>query len=208
MRSCPACAAPVEIPPDVVVVVCSYCDQTLLVERGVLTDSGVAGGLLGIASPLTPGATGTLRGMPFWVRGRARFAWVQGAVTSFDPKDAEGEYEEWLLEVDGTPVWLEQDEGEWLTRARETIRDPLPPASAMRPGTTVVLEGKPWLVTERGAARVLGVQGVLDLRVLPGDVFQYFDAVSEGRAFSVERIGSSAWLLAGGPLDPSELVVS
>lgn len=196
-----------EIPADAQIVVCPACDQTLLVDRGEVSDAGTKGGLSAIESVLKPGDTGVLRGVPFYVRGRVRFAWAQGLRTQLSADEQEGEYEEFLLEMDGMPVWLEQDEGEWFTRARDSIRDPLPPAERMTPGSVVTLDGERWLVTERGAAKALGVQGALDLRVMPGDVFQYFDAVADGRAISIERMGVSAWLLAGGPLDPSELQV-
>lgn len=90
---CPSCGAPVEVySATAAVVVCQYCNSTLLRSQDSLTDSGQKSALIEDYSPLQLFSSGSFRGEHFTLIGRCQISYERGTWNEWYAMLDTGEY--------------------------------------------------------------------------------------------------------------------
>lgn len=193
---CSTCGGQTElINRFVQVVVCSWCDQTLVLEGDAFRADGKTPRLQDLFASLATGAAGELDGRGFRVAGRIRFAWDRGY------------WDEWALQMDdGALAWLHEDEGELslLSPAASAVGVDL---DAARVGGRIPVEGGDAMVREKRVGRIEGGEGQIPRGVRFGQPFLYVDATRQGRLWMFERCGERVELFTGARIDTGALVV-
>jgi hypothetical protein len=137
---------------------------------------------------------GRLRGHPFRVLGRVRYG------------HEEGVWDEWYLAFDdGNAGWLEEEEGECILARMERLRTPAPPFEGARVGTQFDVNGHPFFVTERCRARVMGSEGQLFFKAIPGRPVNFVEGNVGGRIAFLEYTDDAIEFGVGEPLDRAEI---
>lgn len=131
-------------------VTCRSCGTNYL-RTGAdgLDRTGQSASLADYPSRLQVGARGTIKGKPFTVLGRIRYAYDAGF------------WEEWQIgyEDDAPPDWLEEDEGLWTLYRRGRVRGPVPPYEEVKVGSVINANNQQLFVTEKRKGRVVGSEG-------------------------------------------------
>jgi endogenous inhibitor of DNA gyrase (YacG/DUF329 family) len=102
--SCPSCGAPVEVySATAVMVVCPYCQSSLVRTDNALLDSGKKSAVIEDYSPLQLYTSGTYEGQPFTLIGRLQVQYDRGV------------WNEWHALLDnGRSAWLAESGGQYV----------------------------------------------------------------------------------------------
>lgn len=194
---CPSCAAEIEVDQTLAhLVVCRFCDSTVLLDDRVARLAGKMAALAVPRGPLFTGAAGTLDGKRFTVLGRIRYGYSAGL------------WDEWFLRFDdGTTGWISED-GEDLSF--EVLRER--PAlgllwQKLRPGGSVLVEQVSWHVDEKDVAVCEGGEGQLPFAIRAGRKVPFVE-LSRGQEFAtLEFEGEGARVFVGYRLDRQRLAL-
>ena len=137
--------------------VCSYCRSTVLRDGDTLRRIGISAELFDDHTPLQLGVTGKSGGAGFTLVGRVQYGYGGGAGERPD-----GTWNEWhALFDDGRSGWLSEDNDRYVLVFDIAPDRPPPPASELRAGETLSLEGIRWTIASVVEARALAAQGEL-----------------------------------------------
>ena len=201
---------------------CSFCRSTLLREGDALRRIGISAELFDDHSPLQLGVSGQHQGLAFTLVGRLQYRY------------ADGTWNEWHALFDGAAVgdaaprsaWLSEDNGAYVLAF--DAAPPLELASAaaalqnLRPGGSLVADGRTWSVASVQRASLLAAQGelpraprlageftVVDLRNTQGEVATLDDIDAAAPGWSIGRsVALSTLLLKGLKDGPAEATLA
>ena len=177
--SCPSCGAPVDFRSSAaLLVVCPFCRSTLIRKDMNLETLGRMADLLKDASPVQLLAQGCFRGKGFTVVGRVQMDYGQGT------------WNEWYLDYDGARQgWLGEAQGNYSVSEETAVKEALPPVERLAAGAKVLLNGKPYEVTDIQEARCVGGEGELPSRITPGFETTVVDLAGPGGSFATIDYG-------------------
>ncbi|MBI4861805.1 MAG: DUF4178 domain-containing protein [Candidatus Riflebacteria bacterium] len=172
--SCPSCGAPLEIKTkSAILLVCNYCDSTLMRKDLDLSLVGKMAELQEDGSPVQIGATGTYGGRPFEVIGRIQLEYSAGY------------WNEWYLHYkDGQTGWLGEGMGQYFVTTQATGPVEIPPHSSLRPGQSIRIGKERFAVAEVSEARCIAGQGELPFEVKTGYEAPVADLSGDGTRFA------------------------
>lgn len=193
---CPGCGGPTELRSrSIRVLVCSYCDQSIVLTPDGPTSQGKTAELVDMFTELSNGSAGRIGQQMFQVSGRVRFAWDQGY------------WDEWAIWLDdGTSGWLHEDEGELSLILPVPLDAPLSLAAA-RVGSRIAVNGREVYVREKRTAKVFGGEGQLPRAMWPGLELAYVDGSVGQEVWMLEQFGDTVELFVGRQLTDDELEV-
>jgi hypothetical protein len=182
---CPNCGAEVAFrSPALPARVCDHC-QTIVVRSGNEVEAiGKAAALPFDVSPIMIGTRGRIDGSGFDVIGRVRWGWTDGS------------WNEWLLLFDDmSNAWLGEAMGQYMLLRERPIGDLDDPAirklidgEEVPVGTTSMIDGEPFIVSDARPVTCLAAEGELPFRAPPGWTIFSVDFRSEsGRCASLQR---------------------
>lgn len=174
--NCGSCGAPLEIKSAYTKsVICPYCDTTNVIEDRGLNPEGKMAKLSEGFSIFSIGRTGKLKGRNFEVLGRLRYGYD------------EGYWDEWFLQFnDGQAGWVTEEEGECSIFTKDLITNPIENVNSLRVGQFVNVEGKKVFVTEIADCTILGGEGELHYKVIPGKELVHIEGNAGGKLVSIE----------------------
>lgn len=158
--NCPSCGAEVVFRSAAsIFAVCEYCQSTLVrSDTDELRNLGKMAALVEDRSPLQLGAEGQWQGVHFAVIGRMQQRYSQGT------------WNEWyLLFDDMRTAWLSEAAGEYVLSEAKVVNDPLPTRDSLHIEGRVLLEQRPWAVTNIEEATCIAGAGELPFPVSGGD---------------------------------------
>ncbi len=161
VANCPACGGPIEFSiGSSIVVICDHCRSVVARTDRALVDLGKVAALVDTGSPFRRDLPGKFHGVGFRLVGRTQME-----------HEAGGLWDEWYAAFDdGRWGWLAEAQGRfYLTFA--TPVGILPPANQIEVGGTL----GDFVVNEVGSARVVGGEGEIPWKVLPGTLYDYAD---------------------------------
>jgi ribosomal protein S27AE len=163
--ACPGCGAPVLFrSAQSTHAVCGYCHSTVVRQGEVLQRLGKLAELFDDHSPLQIGATGKHKGMGFVVVGRLQYQASQGPWT------------EWaLVQDDGQPASLSEDNGSYVYSRPRTVMRELPGPERFRLGATTAIDGKSYAVSQNDTATLRSAEGELPRLPEPGHGFAWVE---------------------------------
>jgi Domain of unknown function (DUF4178) len=191
--NCPSCGA--ALPQRLLaakMLVCSYCGETsfLNANRWELAGAGKAV-LADYGSMFAVGRRGLLDKKPFTVAGRLRLSYHGGF------------WDEWLLLFDNdAPGWLQEDEGNLtlFKEAKHVAEAHLPAYEGLRVGETIGVGGLDFFIMEKNPLKIVGGEGELPFRVVPGQAGAYAEGVAKGQPLSLEYLPGEVSFNLGTPL--------
>lgn len=194
---CPSCGAPLPVEHRFVrMVTCRYCDTVSELTDEGLNPAGKTAKLVPLPTQFFVGARGTLRGRPFEVLGRVRYAYDEGV------------WDEWYLAFeDGDAGWLEEDEGTYTLSRREKLRTPVPSFEEARVGSRFPVNDHVFFVTERVRARIQGSEGQLFYKAVPNRPVLFVDGNVGGREAYLEYTDDAIEFGTGEPVPRGDIVV-
>jgi ribosomal protein S27E len=178
---CPSCGAPVAFTAgSAQILVCESC-RTVIARKGpALEARGKIAAIVDTDSPLRLGIQGRHGGRGFRVVGHLQKDYGQGP------------WDEWFLELDdGSTAWLSESEGAWHLMTLSESKLEIDWAQ-LRPGATIAIEGKSWVVEEVGTARTVAAEGQLPADLNPNLEDRYVDATGPGGSFVTLDFGQRA----------------
>lgn len=195
--SCPNCGAPLELQHrSVKLTVCAYCQTASAIENDRADPLGKSATLIDDESFLRVGMVGQVRGRGFSIAGRLRFEYEDGY------------WDEWFtLFSDGTNGWIHDDEGDLTLLQKQTVTAPVPAFDSIRVGQKVQVGDQLVYIREKSTAEVLGGEGQLAMRVVPGAPIAYADGMANGQAVMLEWADDGLELCIGVEIDPDEIEV-
>ena len=179
---CPSCGGDLaDVNRFAHLVVCPYCESSLLLDEEVAKVSGKMAVLPAEESLLFVGATGRHQGIGFTVIGRVRYGYAQGY------------WDEWCLELeDGQSLaWLSEDGGELLWEVLAPIDAVTFEYANVCPGDWVPLGDGRYHIDEKQIAECEGAEGQLPFKVVLGEKCPFLDCTGTGGVATVE------WELSG-----------
>ena len=161
VASCPACGGPIEFTiGSSIVLVCDHCHSVVARTDRALEDLGKVAALVDTGSPFRRDLPGKYLGTGFRMVGRTQME-----------HEAGGLWDEWYAAFDdGRWGWLAEAQGRfYLTFA--TPAEGLPTSEQIELGGTL----GDLVVSEVGSAKVVGGEGEIPWRVVPGTSYDYAD---------------------------------
>ena len=205
--ACPNCGAPVDFrSPASAFAVCSFCKSTIVRDGDALRKIGESAELFDDHSPLQLGASGKYQGAGFTLVGRLQYRYTEGT------------WNEWHALFDGGKSgWLSEDNGRYVIAFDAPLSAAAPPATSLKAGAQLVVEGQGWTVASVNAAKLLAAQGELpyapnltrgfvisDLRNPRGEVGTLDYSEAGAPRWSVGRTVSISELAMSGLAEASE----
>jgi len=205
--ACPNCGAPVDFrSPASAFAVCSFCKSTIVRDGDALRKIGESAELFDDHSPLQLGASGKYQGAGFTLVGRLQYRYTEGT------------WNEWHALFDGGKSgWLSEDNGRYVIAFDAPLSAAAPPATSLKAGVQLVVEGQGWTVASVNAAKLLAAQGELpyapnltrgfvisDLRNPRGEVGTLDYSEAGAPRWSVGRTVSISELAMSGLAEASE----
>lgn len=172
-ENCPSCGAPLETrTKSAVLVICPYCDSTLLRKSEALENAGKMAQLQEDGSPLQVGVTGAWRGAGFEVVGRIQLEYDRGF------------WNEWYLQfLDGRYCWLGEGQGQYvMTEQMPGVA--APDQGALDVSDCLQLDGEMFTVSEVADVRCVSAAGELPSTVQAGYEARVVDLAGRGRRFA------------------------
>ncbi len=171
--NCPACGAPLELEYRFSqMVVCPYCDQTSHLAGEGLEAQGEKVKLSDYGSSFSVGATGTVFDIGFKVFGRIRFEYPDGF------------WDEWLLRLENEPekeYWLQEDEGDYILFEKSETLPENPDFASAKVGSAMRFGEFQIFISEKNTAKIVGGEGELPHRVIPGEQADFVDGIIYGK---------------------------
>ena len=188
--SCPACGAPHDVTnPGIVMSVCEYCGNAVVLDEGSAQDLGRQAILSEGFTRLYRGAVGTVFHKRFIAHGRARYSFGHGF------------WDEWFLEFDdGETAWMTEDNHELALQ--KAVENAMPDFASLVVGTRVDVADRTFHILEKGEASCIGVEGDLPRVVGVEQAFEYVDGSSADGLYalgveygdSTTRVFTGRWL--------------
>ena len=175
--TCPSCGNQInQITRSPQIVVCPACNTTNFLQNGKLEDVGKSAVLTDMPSIFAIGRTFRHKDWRFTPVGRVRYDY------------GDGWWDEWFVRSDnGTESWVSVDEGEIAieTLVQENLN--VPPFEKLSVGGVLVINRIRMTVIEKNTCTMVGAQGELPFRVVPGEKYGYVDLLGPKRAsFTIE----------------------
>ena len=161
VANCPACGGPIEFAiGSSIVVICDHCRSVVARTDRALEDLGKVAALVDTGTPFRRDLPGKFLGTGFRLVGRTQMEHQAG-----------GLWDEWYAAFDdGRWGWIAEAQGRfYLTFA--TAAEGLPSSEQIEVGGTL----GDLVVTEVGSAKVVGGEGEIPWRVVPGSSYDYAD---------------------------------
>lgn len=173
-QSCPSCGAPLEVKSRAaLLLVCAYCNSTLMRQEQALEDIGKMALLQEDGSPLQLGSRGEYAGKAFEVVGRIQLDY------------AAGYWNEWFLVFgDRREGWLGEGQGQYVVTFLLKNRHAAPSFKELFVGKSVTLDGQSFTVRELSKARCVAGAGELPFNVATGYDANLADLDGPGTAFA------------------------
>jgi len=193
--NCGSCGAPLEIKSAYTKsMVCPYCDTTNVIEDQGINPEGKMAKLAEAPGIFSVGRTGKLKNRKFEVLGRLRYGYDEGF------------WDEWFLEFDdGQSGWLTEEEGECSIFTKELITKPIENVDSIRVGQMVDVEGKRVFITEITDCWIMGGEGELHYRVVPGKKLVHYEGNAGGKLVSIELWPKELEVHTGEPISYSQI---
>lgn len=178
--NCPSCGASLQLKYRFSeMVVCGYCDQTSHLVNSTWQAKGDKVKLSDYGSLFFVGAEGSVKDQKFKVLGRLRYQYPDGF------------WDEWLLQFEQSPEiehWLQEDEGDYTLFVKSDILPEIHDFDTLKVGEKYPLGNKKLFISEKNTAQIVGGEGELPFRVIPGEQANYVDGiiVGEGVQTSLE----------------------
>jgi hypothetical protein len=171
--SCPSCGAPLEIKTRAAtLLVCAYCNSTLVRHEQKLEDIGKMALLAEDGSPLQIGARGVYRGVKFEVIGRLQLEYSAGY------------WNEWYATFDdGRTGWVGEGQGQYAITFQAATPRNMPQFENLKIGDTLKVGVEHFRVTEKSRARCIASQGELPFHVNSGYDAPVADVSGSGARF-------------------------
>jgi len=163
--SCPNCGAPVSFKTSIaVMVVCEYCDTTVVRSDLDIESLGKMAKLVPDASPLYLGLDGCYKSRDFSIIGRLQLAHDAGA------------WNEWFIRFgENKTAWIGEAQGEYLMTQLVAQPREVAPMSKLRLGQRLPVGDRVYVVTDFRKARCVSGEGELPFAVGSGYEFFYCD---------------------------------
>lgn len=167
--ACPGCGAPVLFrSAQSTHAVCGYCQSTVVRQGDVLARIGKLAEVFDDHSPLQLGAMGTYEGVGFVVVGRIQYRTVHGP------------WSEWeLLQDDGQPLTLSEDNGSYVMCKPFQADRPLPIAEDLRLGSSTVFLGMVFVISLVDSVTLISAQGEIPHLPPVGEPFSWAELRGE-----------------------------
>lgn len=190
-QNCPNCGAPITLKNRFVeMLVCPYCETTIVVQDDRLDPTGKTAEMTRYPTPFEIGKTGSLKGEPFEVIGRVRYEFDQGW------------WDEWCLNMKGEELtWIEEDEGMYRSFKRIRIKSAISPWDEVNVGSMINVNNTDIFIMEKNSAKILGAEGNLTVKRIPGTELRYVDGTGNEKQFTIEFYEKSIMLKTGEDLD-------
>lgn len=161
VASCPGCGGPIEFSiGSSIVVICDHCRSVVARTDRALEDLGKVAALVDTGSPFRRDLPGKFQGTGFRLTGRTQMEHSSGGI-----------WDEWYAAFDdGRWGWIAEAQGRFYITFATTAAS-LPSFSQIDIGGTI----GDLVVTETGNARVVGGEGEIPWRVVPGCTYDYAD---------------------------------
>ena len=182
--NCPSCGAPVELEYRFTeTVVCPYCHQTshwtgenfkAKGEKVILADYG-SKFFIGLEATFTGNEGGKQKKYKFKVLGRIRFEYNDGF------------WDEWLLHIEGyeeDEYWLQEDEGEFALFKRSDNLPSKTDYNSLKVGEYIQWGEYQIFISEKAKAEIIGGEGVLPFKIIPGEQCDFVDGIVVGKGVS------------------------
>lgn len=192
---CPSCGAQLEVETSHAhLVVCEFCDSTLILDGAAARVSGKMATLRPPAGVLYRGAEGSLMGRRFRVLGRVRYGYRAGF------------WDEWFLVFeDGSEAWISESE-EDLTLESCSRADGLGLTyEGTAPGSRIQLGKLGFHVDERDVATCEGGEGQLPFAIQQGEEVPFLDCSEGSRFATIEFDEDGTRVFLGRRLGAAEL---
>jgi hypothetical protein len=172
--ACPSCGAPLTIKTESsLIIVCGYCDSTLMRQDMNLAMVGKMAKLEDDGSPIQLGTTGTYRGVPFSVIGRIQLEYPSGY------------WNEWYIDLDDARAgWLGDGQGQYTVTFLVEPTPKLPPFESLKLGHAVEVGAEDFQVTEISQSRCIAGAGELPFSVKSGYDLPVADLSGLGNRFA------------------------
>jgi len=165
-------------------VVCRYCNTVYLLENNAINN-------IGVTKPFEPlsifrvGATGKIDGKTLNVLGRIRLT------------DEDDVWDEWYILLDNQPFWIEESSDTLLLLSSFTLTHPIAPYDDVNVGQTINIEDNNVFISEKGQAKVEGIEGEFSGRVKPNNDYKYIQGGSTEGIWMVEYYPNDIKLYTG-----------
>lgn len=194
--TCPSCGNQItQITRSPQIVVCTACNTTNFLQNGKLEDVGKSAVLTDIPSIFSIGRTFRHKDWRFTPVGRVRYDY------------GDGWWDEWFVRSDnGKEGWVSVDEGEIAieTLVQENLN--VPPFEKLTVGGILVINRIRMTVIEKNTCTMIGAQGELPFRVVPGETYGYVDLLGPKRAsFTIEYQTGGIECYRGVWVDPFDI---
>jgi len=156
--SCPSCGAQVQFRSHAsVMVVCAFCQSTVLKDNESVKDIGKMSDVLADYSPIQIGTSGKFGGQGFTVIGRIQLRYDAGL------------WNEWYAMLDdGSAAWLSDSSGRYTLTTEKRSEQALPDFAELAPARRYNINGNPYTVAEIRIADCIGGEGELPFKVGQG----------------------------------------
>jgi hypothetical protein len=193
--SCPSCGAQVAFrAAGSVLAVCEFCRSTLLRKGADLENLGKMAELAEDTSLVRLGTEGRYQGVHFAVIGRIQLRYGQGI------------WNEWHLLYDSQRTgWLGEGYGRTFMTHLKAVKEPIPPFSDLKVGTTVTLDGKSFSVAGLDTAKCVAGEGELPFKVGAGYDVQTADLYGGAYFATIDYSETPPFVFIGEQVDPVAL---
>ena len=196
--SCPSCGNQIElITRSPQIVVCPACNSTSELENSAFKLLGKFALLTESLSRLNLGKEFKYDNKTYLPVGRVRYDYGKGY------------WDEWYVRCDNnTYSWISEDEGDIVI---ETLVEPTPKEIPgyynIQLDTFLKIGLNKYLVAEKGRCKMVGCEGELPFKIIPGDQYDYVDLLGIGAlSYSIEYDNGKIVCYSGKWIDPFEIV--
>ncbi len=165
-------------------VTCRYCNSVYLLENDELTKNGTSKPFAPL-SILKVSAKGIIKGRNIQILGRIRL------------EDEEDIWDEWYVLIDGQPHWIEESSDYIFLFEGVRIKAPLKPFASYQVGQVINMNDDSIFITERGQAKLIGIEGEFVGKVKANDDYKYVQGNSEEYVYSIQYYEDSIRLVKG-----------
>jgi len=193
--NCPSCGAQVNFRAAAsIVAVCEYCRSTLLRKGADIENLGKMAELAEDTSLVRLGTEGRYQGVHFAVVGRIQLQYGKGI------------WNEWHLLYDsGRSGWLGEGYGRTFMTSLRAVKEPVPPFSELKVGSTVKLDGKSFSVAGLETARCVAGEGELPFEVGAGYDVPVADLYGGAYFATIDYSETPPFVFIGEQVDPATL---
>lgn len=193
--NCPSCGAQVAFRAGgSIVAICEFCRSTLLRKGADLENLGKMAELAEDTSLVRLGTEGRYQGVHFAVIGRIQLRYGQGI------------WNEWHLLYDSQRTgWLGEGYGRAFMTHLRAVKEPVPPFSELKVGSTVALDGKSFTVAGLETAKCVAGEGELPFKVGAGYDVQTADLYGGAFFATIDYSETPPFVFIGEQVDPVSL---